>query len=453
MLKPITIPRASLAMQQATILRWCKQEGDSVQADEALLEIETDKVVMEVSAPEAGVLHKIEVWDGTADVDAVVGWLATAEAVIAAAPAAGAASVPPLAAPAAPGFPDREVASEEEEADDFNPLDISLSQLLAMYERMCLIRAFEETAIELFRKGMISGSTHPCIAQEAIAIGTMFALDAHDQILATYRGHGQCLAKGMDPAEMFAELLGRQSGCCGGNGGSMHLCDPVRGVLGTNAIVAAHIPIAGGVALASQLRGDGRITACFFGDGASCEGEFFETMNMAAVWNVPLLMICENNEYAISVHISQSQATPNIADRACGFGIANKIVDGNDVLAVYQAVTQAAPRLRQGQGPFFLECKTVRWERHSAFSLGKAENPEAVRRWREADPIPRFATRLQQEFGFSAIQLERAATAARSAIERASQQALAAPPATRESIRANVFASLSDEDTHGASHL
>lgn len=446
MLKPITIPRASLAMQQATVLRWCKQEGDVVQADEALLEIETDKVVMEVSAPEAGILHRVEVWDGLADVDAVVGWLATSDEV-AANPAATAASAPSYVAVAVPGFHDTEEVSEEVETDDFNPLEISLSQLLAMYERMCLIRAFEETAIELFRKGMISGSTHPCIAQEAIAVGTMFALEDSDQILATYRGHGQCLAKGMDAAVMFAELLGRQSGCCGGNGGSMHLCDPVRGVLGTNAIVAAHIPIAGGVALASQLRGDGRITACFFGDGASCEGEFFETLNMAAVWKVPLLLVCENNEYAISVHISQSQATPNIADRARGFGIANKIVDGNDVLAVYQAVTQAAYRLRRGQGPFFLECKTVRWERHSAFSLGKAENPEAVRRWREADPIPRFATRLQNEFGFSAIQLDRAAATARAAVERASQQALAAPLATSETIRANVFAPGTDVDT------
>jgi TPP-dependent pyruvate/acetoin dehydrogenase alpha subunit len=260
-----------------------------------------------------------------------------------------------------------------------------------------------------------------------------------DLVLATYRGHGEALAKGCDPVEMMAELMCRATGMCKGKGGSMHLADPARGLISTNAIVAGHIPIAGGVALSCLKRGTGQVVFCFFGDGASCEGEFFETLNMAALWKVPLVFVCENNGWAISVPTAKSQATPNIADRAGGFGIPAAIVDGNDPLAVRAAVEAAAARARSGGGPTFIECKTVRWERHSALSAGA--DPAAGRAaWQRVDPIPRFrnallAWSIASEADLQAIDDEAVAEAA-----HARREAEAAPFPPPGSVHEDVFA-------------
>jgi pyruvate dehydrogenase E1 component alpha subunit len=308
---------------------------------------------------------------------------------------------------------------------------------------MQLIRVFEESAIELFGKGLITGSTHPSISQEAIAVGACSALDANDFILATYRGHGQAIAKGSDPKYLMAELLTKSTGCCKGRGGSMHLCDKESGVLGTNAIVAAHIPIAGGVALANKLRNSERVTLCFFGDGAACEGEFFETLNMAALWKVPIVLICENNGYAMSVPVKLSQCTPDIADRARGFGIPAYVVDGNDVLAVQVSTGEAVARARQGDGPTLIECKTVRWERHSAFAAGKYENPEEAHRWKTVDPIPRFAEKLAQ-LGVSEEELKAQEMKARAVIEEAVRFAILSPQPGPRSIYESIFAEVED---------
>ena len=213
-------------------------------------------------------------------------------------------------------------------------------------------------------------------------------------MFATYRGHGEALIKGVDPVSMMAELMGRATGVCKGKGGSMHLSEPAVGLISTNAIVAGHIPMAGGAALSCRFRRTGQVVLCFFGDGASCEGEFFEAMNMAMLWKVPLVFICENNGIAISVPTSKSQATPDIADRARGFGMPAAIVDGNDVLAVRAAVGEGVARARAGDGPTFVECKTVRWERHSAFSAGGSDPAEQRRAWQRVDPIPRFRKAL-----------------------------------------------------------
>ena len=303
---------------------------------------------------------------------------------------------------------------------------LDLARALEMHRQMLVIRKFEEAAIDLFAQGLITGSTHPCIGQEAIAVGACAALERSDLVLATYRGHGAAIAKGCDPKRLMAELLTRATGYCRGRGGSMHVADVEVGLLGTNAIVAAQIPIAGGVALASKLRRDGKVTACFFGDGAACEGEFFETLNMSALWKLPLVLICENNGWAISVPVSASQSTPDIADRAKGFGIANAIVDGNDPLAVEAAVAQAAVRARSGQGPSLVECKTVRWERHSAFSSGKYADPAEAQRWKTVDPIPRFAARLL-EAGTEASAIEEVVASAAATVQGAIEFALASP--------------------------
>lgn len=316
---------------------------------------------------------------------------------------------------------------------------LTMEEGLKWFEQMIVIRRFEEGAIELFGKGLISGSTHPCIGQEAVAVGACAPLEPQDLVFATYRGHGVCIAKGANLGTLMAEVLGRSTGCCKGKGGSMHLCDVSHGIVGTNAIVAAHIPIAGGAALAAQLRKTGQVVLCFFGDGAACEGEFFETLNLAALWKVPLVFICENNGYAISVETSKSQATPDIADRAKGFGIPGTIVDGNDVLAVRAAVQDAAKRAREGMGPSLIECKTVRWERHSAFSAGRYENPEVAQRWRKVDPIPRFRRHLS-EAGISEDLLVACEEKAAVAVGNAVKFALESPRPDDNSVFEDIFA-------------
>jgi TPP-dependent pyruvate/acetoin dehydrogenase alpha subunit len=250
------------------------------------------------------------------------------------------------------------------------PDDLTDEFLLGLLRTMCRIRRFEEQVIDAYDKRLVPGSTHPCIGQEATKAGAISAIRDDDLVLATYRGHGEALAKGLDPVSVMAELMCRSTGICKGKGGSMHLAEPDKGLISTNAIVAGHIPIAGGVALSCKHRETGQVVLCFFGDGASCEGEFFETLNMAKIWEVPLVFICENNGWAISVPTSKSQATPDIADRARGFDIPSLIVDGNDPLAVRSAVLEGVERARSGGGPTFVECKTVRWERHSALSAG-----------------------------------------------------------------------------------
>jgi len=319
------------------------------------------------------------------------------------------------------------------------PTGLSIDELLARYHLMVKIRAFEESAIDLFARGLITGSTHPSIGQEAIAVGACLALNPSDKILATYRGHGEAIAKGSDPKILMAELLTRTTGCCQGRGGSMHLCDIQNGVLGTNAIVAAHIPIAGGVALANRLRKNQQVTLCFFGDGASCEGEFFESLNMAALWKLPLVFICENNGFAISVPTKLSQSTPDISDRAEGFGIPVQIVDGNDVLAVHAAAKEAIDHARNGKGPFMIECKTVRWERHSAFSAGKYANPEEAQRWKKVDPIPRLGKYLL-DMGVSADELQAQEASARKTIAEAVEFAVQSPFPSTETLYDGVFA-------------
>jgi pyruvate dehydrogenase E1 component alpha subunit len=314
-----------------------------------------------------------------------------------------------------------------------------MNDLVNLYRKMVLIRTFEERAVELFGKGLITGSTHPCIAQEATSVGVCAALRPDDLVLATYRGHGVALAKGSDPGEVLAELLTRETGCCKGRGGSMHLCDVPKGFIGTNAIVAAHIPIAGGAALSAKLRKTGEVVACFFGDGASCEGEFFETLNMASLWKVPLVLVCENNGYAISVPTRLSQSTPDIADRAKGFGIPGVVVDGNDVLAVREAVAEAAARARDGNGPSLLECKTIRWERHSGFSAGRYDDPEEAQRWKNVDPIPRFRS-LLLERGARPETLAQQEDWARREIDRAVAFATNSPAPGLETLYDGTFA-------------
>ena len=320
------------------------------------------------------------------------------------------------------------------------PGDLDDERLIGLYRDMARVRALEEQVVTAFGEGLIPGSTHPCIGAEAIKAGALSTLRADDLVLATYRGHGESLLKGMSATSILAELMCRATGINKGKGGSMHLSDPAIGLISTNAIVAGHIPMAGGVAKSCQIRGTDQVVLCFFGDGAACEGEFFETLNMAQIWKVPLVLICENNGLAISVPTSLSQATPDIADRAQGFGMPSATVDGNDVMAVRAAVGEAVARARAGDGPTLVECKTIRWERHSAFSAGGADPGEQRRAWQRVDPIPRLRKALVAWGAADETQLDRIDREALEEAAAARADAQAAPHPGPESVHEDVFA-------------
>jgi len=302
---------------------------------------------------------------------------------------------------------------------------------------MWLIRHFEETAIRLYGEGRYRGSTHPYIAQEATAVGVCAALERTDLVFATYRGHGAAIAKGADPKGMMAELLGKAAGMCKGKGGSMHMAQADVGFVGCNAIVAGHIAIAGGMALAQQLDKTNVVTVCFFGDGASCQGVFYETLNMATLWKLPLILVVENNELAISTHVSESISVPDIALRAKGFGLPGVTVDGRDVYGVYAAATEAVARARRGEGATLLEAKTVRWSRHSAVAAGGGgANAE---RWKQTDPIPRFRQELIARGLISAAQADQIEQDARQVIDDAATFAIESPYPTLDALTTDVF--------------
>ncbi len=319
-------------------------------------------------------------------------------------------------------------------------MELTAERQIDLLRQMWLIRFFEEQAMRLYGEGYFRGSTHPYIAQEATAVGVCAALDPGDRVLATYRGHGVCLAQGADPGRTMAELLGRQTGLCKGKGGSMHLADASHGFIGSNGIVAGHIPIAGGVALAQQLEQTGAVVACFFGDGASCEGIFYETCNMAALWKLPLILIVENNGFAISTSVSDSISVPDIATRAQAFGFPGITVDGTDLLAVYRTAAEAIDRARRGDGPTLVEAKTIRWTRHSAISAGGSGAAKESEQWRAGDPIPRFRQTLLQRDILSESDALRLEQEARREIEVAVAFAVESPMPSPESLSEDVFA-------------
>lgn len=260
---------------------------------------------------------------------------------------------------------------------------------------MLRIRRFEERAKELFLEGVIKGTAHSSVGQEAIAAGACAALDPDDFLLTHHRGHGHTLAKGADMGRMFAELMGKQSGYCGGMGGSMHIADVDRNILGANGIIGAGMGLGTGAALAAKLNGNGQIGISFFGDGAANEGIFHEAMNLAAIWKLPLIFFCENNQYGLSTPTDRVTAGPSIAARGDAYGVPNTRIDGNDVGAVGQAVAQAALRARAGEGPTLIEALTYRWDDHSMrANLPAYRTSSEEEAWRAQDPITRLRDHL-----------------------------------------------------------
>lgn len=271
----------------------------------------------------------------------------------------------------------------------------SQDQLRLALRRMYLIRKFEEGAEECYTRGLIHGTMHLSIGQEASAVASCMPLLPDDQITSTHRGHGHCVAKGAEVSRMFAEFFGKETGYCKGRGGSMHIADVEKGNLGANGIVAGGIPIAVGAALTSKRLKTGKVILCFFGDGASNEGAFHEALNMASVWRLPVVFVCENNKYGMSTSTERSTSVPNIAQRAVGYSIPGKTVDGNDFSAVCEAVGTAVAHARAGDGPSLVENMTYRWRGHSKSDRNRYRSKEEISDWMKKDPIKRFAKVLR----------------------------------------------------------
>lgn len=308
--------------------------------------------------------------------------------------------------------------------------------MLRMYRTMWEIRAFEEKAAELFMKGLLPGFLHCSVGQEATIVGACATLRRDDYMGSTHRGHGDIIAKGGRLERMMAELFAKRTGYCKGKGGSMHIADLELGILGATGIVGAGIPIAVGAALACKLQGTDRVALSFFGDGGANTGAFHEALNLAAVWDLPAIFVCQNNQYAESTPQKVHQKITDVAVRAQAYGMPGIAIDGNDVLKVYETVSEAVARARRGGGPTLVECKTYRFMGHYVGDPGTAyRTREEVEEWRKRDPIPRFEQVLLAEAAATRADLERVQREVVEAIDGAVRFAQESPePAVDEAL-------------------
>jgi pyruvate dehydrogenase E1 component alpha subunit len=321
-------------------------------------------------------------------------------------------------------------------------MELDRGQVAGMLHAMILIREFDERAIQLRVAGKIYGAVHPYVGQEAVAVGVCSVLAVTDRVTSTHRGHGHCIAKGADIRRMMAELFGRVDGYCKGKGGSMHIADFAVGMLGANGIVGGGLPIACGAALGAQLEGKGDVAVCFFGDGAAAEGEFHEALNIAGVWRLPIVFICENNQYAANNAVGVQHPSPDIAGHAAAFGMPGATVDGNDVLAVRAATAEAVARARRGDGPSLLECKTYRWHFHAMRAAIPAETrpAEEIAAWKARDPIPRLAGYALDRGLLTADEIEALRARVKTEIEDAIAFADASPFPDPKDLLVDMFA-------------
>lgn len=303
--------------------------------------------------------------------------------------------------------------------EDTSQVDLPPERLVEMLYQMYLVRAFEESAHQLYFAGKVHGTMHLYAGEEAVAVGAIAALRPDDYITSTHRGHGHAIAKGQDVKAMMAELLGKSTGVCRGRGGSMHMANLDLGSLGANGIVAGGMPLAVGAGLSMKLQELDKTALCFFGDGAVNLGNFNETLNMAAIWKLPVVFLCENNQYAMSMPAQKAIAVPRVADRATAYNIPGRAIDGMDIFAVYQAVKQAIERARRGEGPTLLEAVTYRYRGHSKSDAQVYRTKEEVESWRERDPIVTFRNRLIERGRLTESDAEELASRADAAIEEA----------------------------------
>lgn len=324
-------------------------------------------------------------------------------------------------------------------------MDIPKEILLTMYERMVRIRKFEEKAAELFAKGLLPGFIHTYVGEEATAVGVCAALNPDDLVTSTHRGHGHVIAKGGEPQYMMAELYGKETGYCKGKGGSMHIADPDKGILGANGIVGGGLPIATGAGLSVKLRNSNQVVACFFGDGASNQGTFHESINMASLWKLPVVYVCENNLYGEFTPQKRHQAITDISQRATAYGIPGVTVDGMDVVAVYEATQEAIKRARSGNGPTLIEAKTYRFHGHFEGDPQLYRDKAEVQKWMERDPIANFEKQLLESKVVAEEDLRKIQEAVQHEIDEAVKFAENSPyPADKEAVE-DIYTDLVEE--------
>lgn len=454
----ITMPALGLTMTEGTIQCWLKRVGEAVQKDDPIVAVETDKAVMEVLSPAAGVLQEIVAPEGTrVPVNQVIAYLAEArEKVI---PMQRPSAVPS----SAPAVPQRsnsmapvvrlphltmavQSASSSKTVPRYPaPVGGSVRErLLWMYRTMQRIRAFDERIVALFSAGRIAGALHSYVGEEAVAAGVGVNLRPDDYIVSTHRGHGHLLAKGGDMRRMMAELFGKVDGYCKGKGGSMHITDVSLGILGANGIVGAGVPIASGAGTAIRLQGTDQVVVCFFGDGAANIGTFHEGVNLAATWNLPVVFVCENNQYAQFTPQRMHTRVADVYRKAEAYGIPGVVVDGNDAEAVAAASAEAIDRARHGDGPILLEAKTYRWYGHAinnpASAIGRDEAEIAA--WKAKDPIPRLEQRLLGDALASEDELQVIRAAVTEELEESIRFAEASPSPSPEDALLDVYTEL-----------
>ena len=331
-----------------------------------------------------------------------------------------------------------DVSTQANERAELRALDDAT--LRAALLRMHVIRKFEEVAEASYMRGLVHGTMHLSIGQEASAVGSILALRPDDYILSTHRGHGHCIAKGADPSRMLAEFFGKETGYCRGRGGSMHIADVEGGNLGANGIVAGGLPIAVGVGMSIKAQKQDRVCMVFFGDGATNEGAFHESLNLASIWKLPVVFVCENNKYAMSMDVALAMPVANVADRACAYAMPGTIVDGNDLPAVAAAARQAVSRARNGDGPSLIECKTYRLRGHSKSDRNLYRSKDEIDAWRKRDPIVRLADEAEACGRLSRDALTAIAKDAEGIIERALEFAKASPEPDPADLTRDVYA-------------
>lgn len=383
----ICMPNLGHTMERGTLVSWLRPEGAAVAQGDLVAVVESDKVTMEVEAPAAGVLVRHVAAPGSeVPVGGTLGLLAKE------APAPAPAAPPPRPryrvaagrAPRAPALPQHDN-------------DLAPAALLDLWRQMARIRRFEETAIYHSTTGDLPGALHVCIGQEAVPVGVCAALRADDTLASTHRGHGHALAKGASMRRMFAELFGRVDGLCAGKGGSQHVADLSVGMLGANGIVGASFGLAAGAALMAKRRGSGAVSVAFFGDGAASRGTLHEVLNIAALWRLPLIFLCEHNGYAQWVAARDNLAMDRVSALAAPFGIPGETVDGNDVRAVFRATEAAVARARAGGGPSLIECRTQRYSGHTTSDMQVYRSREEVAELRRrTDPVVHFGAELER---------------------------------------------------------
>jgi pyruvate dehydrogenase E1 component alpha subunit len=482
MMHTIVMPDLGQTTAEGKILRWLKKPGEKVSKGDHLLEVETDKVTMEVESYLSGYLRQVLVAEGqmvsamapialiTDTLDEplepseqrVAPSLPASEPVVAAPRAAAPTSASVPVTPGAralakalgihlasvrgtgPGGlitrKDVEgVAPGALEQPEITP-DLGKDQKLAMYRRMLLCRMFEERVYYMFLEGRLPGTVHQSAGQEASAVGVCSALVEGDMITSTHRPHSHAIARGLPVKSLMAELFAKTTGCCHGKGGSMHLGDYALGMLPAIAIVGGGIPLATGQALAFQYLGKKNIVACFFGDGAANIGTFHEAINMGAIWNLPVIYVCENNKYGASTSVEKVMKVKHVADRAAAYGIPGETIDGNDVETVNRAMSRAGERARAGAGPTLLELETYRFSGHSRSDPGRYRPQEEVAAWKQRDPIELYEKKLIAEGILTADEASQTKASVEQELDEAVKYAEESPDPAKEECLTDVFA-------------